>query len=107
MYWGVKINGDVNEYADALSRFKNYDWNALGLIMINAIDVVNKYLLLLAQAPPNRDKKYWSWTEEQKEFLRINATTRLINNKKSNRTRAKNKTDSAPYNILTRKNFDE
>ena len=34
VYWGIKINGDVNEYADALSRFKNYDWEQLDVWQI-------------------------------------------------------------------------
>ena len=68
MYWGIKIDGDDNDNADALSRFKSYEWDALGFTMRDAIDTVNKYLKLLAHAPPNRDKKYWSWTEEQKEL---------------------------------------
>ena len=106
MYWGIKIDGAVNEYADALSRFKPYDWTALGFVMRDAIDIVNKYLYQLAQAPPNRDKKYWSWSEEQKEMLRIKATERLIQGKKSTVTKSKRKNVNKPYNILTRKNFD-
>ena len=106
MFWGIKINGDVNDYADDLSRFKNYDWIELNFIMRDAIDIVNKYLRLLAQAPPNRDKKYWSWSEEQKELLRINRAQRLITGKKTSKTRAKPKPNQSQYNILTRKSFD-
>ena len=106
MYWGIKINGDVNEYADALSRFKSeYDWNALGFTMRDPTDTVNKYLNLLAQYPPNRNREHWAWSEEQKEMLRINATKRLINKKQTHRTKSTAK--NTQYNILTRTMFDE
>ena len=107
MFWGVKINGDVNEYADALSRFKtNYNWKELGFTMRNAVGTVNKYLRLLAEAPPNRDKKYWAWSDEQKELLRINLATRLINNNNTDKAKRKPKPNQAQYNILTRTDFD-
>ena len=104
MYWGIEINGDVNEYADALSRFKNYDWEQLGFEMRDPTQIVNKYLLKLAKCPKNRDRKYWAWTEEQKEFLRINATQKLINKNQTRKTRAK--PTNTTYNILTRTSFD-
>lgn len=74
--------------------------------MRHATGTVNKYLRLLAQAPPNRDKKYWSWTEEQKELLRINLAKRLINNNKTSKTKAKSKSKQTQYNILTSTSFD-
>ena len=105
MYWGIKINGDVNEYADALSHFKSdYNWSELGFTMRDAKETVNKYLRLLAQYPPNRNKKYWAWSEEQKELLRINITKKLINSKQT--TRTKSKRSRTQYNILTRTSFD-
>ena len=105
MYWGVKINGDVNEYADALSRFKPYDWKALGFQMRDPTAIVNKYLAKLAGYYPNRSKKDWEWTEQQKEDLRITLTERLIQQRKTHLTKAKK--PPSIHNILTKKNFDD
>ena len=40
MCWGVKIDGDVNDYTDASSRFKPYNWKQLGISVVDATDVV-------------------------------------------------------------------
>ena len=104
VYWGVKIDGKDNDHADALSRFKKYDWNEIGYIMRDPKPIINKYLAMLLSYPPNREKSEWQWTEAQKELLRINKTRRLIEQKRTHLTKPKRRNTN--YNILTRKQFD-
>ena len=104
VYWGIKIDGKDNDHADALSRFKAYQWDSLGYIMRDPKETINKYLLLLLNYPQNRDKKDWQWSEEQKELLRINVTRRLIEQKRTHTTKPKRKLEN--YNILTKQQFD-
>ena len=101
VYWGIKIDGKDNDHADALSRFK---WDALGYIMRDSTEIINKYLLCLLNYPKNQSKKDWQWSEEQKELLRITATRRLIEQKKTLTTRPKRTCTN--YNILTKEQFD-
>ena len=68
-------------------------------------NIVNKYLRVLAQSPPNRDKSFWKWTEKQKEILKIPQTKNLINKKKTNLSKSKKL--SKTYNILIRASFDD
>ena len=42
-FWGIHINGDKNDHADALSRFKPYDWNKLGYTLVDAKAHVEKH----------------------------------------------------------------
>ena len=87
-----------------MSRFKTYNWDDLGYIMRDPKPIINKYLTSLLSYPPNRKKSEWQWTEAQKELLRINATRRLIEQKRTHLT--KPKPQQTNYNILTRKRFD-
>ena len=43
MYWGVKIDGDDNDHADALSRFKSYAWKTTKLV-INILIPYDRYM---------------------------------------------------------------
>ena len=105
MYWGIKIDGDDNEYADALSRFfTNYDWTQLGFTMIDATDVTNQLLLELWEYYPNMPANHWQLSEEQKDVLRLKHVHRLIDTKQTSKTRAKPRDQT--YNILTRSSFD-
>ena len=104
VYWGVKIDGKDNDYADALSRFKKYDWEEMGYEMRDPKPIVNKYLSMLLNYPPNRKKSDWQWTDAQKELLRINATRRLIEQKRTHKSKPKQRSNN--HNILTRKQFD-
>ena len=106
MYWGIKIDGKHNEYADALSRFNtNYDWNALGYTLIDVTDITNQLLLELKNYYPNRQQSEWEWNDEQREMLRISKTKKLINDKVTSKTKCK--PNPPKHNILTKKNFDD
>ena len=106
MYWGIKIDGKHNEYADALSRFyTKYDWNKLGYKLVDVTDITNDILFQLMNYYPNRDKRYWKWTEQQKKDLYIKRTESLIEDKATRKTRAKK--NPPIHNILTKENFDD
>ena len=107
-FWGIHINGDKNDHADALSRFKPYDWKGLGYTMVDAKTHVEKHFEGLRRFYPNREEKYWQWTEQQKEILKIKTekaeAERLVYGR--NKLPRKKRKELPVYNILTRSRFD-
>ena len=105
MFWGVKIDGKVNDYADALSRFKPYPWKKLGYTIIDATDSANKILSKLLFCGPNLDEKRWKWLPHQRKMLNIDVVEkRLANNNTGTMRRKQFKTNR---NILTKCSFDD
>jgi hypothetical protein len=107
-FWGVKILGKHNDHADALSRFKPYNWQALGYTMINATPIVQKYLDKLANYYPNLDPKIWKWSQEQIDILKIKIAEKHCDPKQptSHLVKPKPKHKISARNILTRVDFD-
>ena len=67
---GIKIDGKQNYYADALSRFKPYDWKQFGITVVDATMITNKILLKLKKYYPNRDRNEWKWNDFQRQLLK-------------------------------------
>ena len=105
MFWGVKIDGKVNDYADALSRFKPYDWNTLGYTVIDATNSANKILEKLLHYYPNLDEKRWKWTDEQRKILKLDIIEKHISNNMTDKKRVK--PVSGYRNILKKSSFDD
>ena len=105
MFWGVKIDGKVNEYADALSRFKPYNWSAMGITVIDATDNANKILNKLVNYYPNLDKKRWKWTAQQRKILKLDITEYRLANNLTHVPRKK--VFFRHRNILTKSSFDD
>ena len=104
MYWGVKIDGEKNDYADALSRFKQYPWKQLGIHVIDATNNANRILTKLLNCGPNLDEKRWKWLPHQRRMLKIDITEQRI---ASNITaKPRKKVFFKPRNILTKSDFD-
>ena len=89
MFWGVKIDGKVNDYADALSRFKPYPWKQLGFSVVDATESANKILNMLLNCGPNLDETYWKWLPHQRKILKIDLAEHLIDKKISSKPRKK------------------
>ena len=104
MFWGVKIDGKVNDYADALSRFKPYDWSAMGITVIDATINANKILTKLLTYYPNLDKKRWKWTVKQRKILKLDITEHRLANNQTHVQRKK--LIFRNRNILTKSSFD-
>ena len=104
MFWGVKIDVEVNDYADALSRFKPYPWQQLGFTVVDATDSVNRILNKLLKCDPNMDENYWKWLPHQREILRINITEQRIATNRT--TKPRPKVFVKNRNILTKADFD-
>ena len=110
-FWGIHIEGKKNDWADALSRFKNYNWEALGLTMDGRANaLVNAHFQALMKYYPNRDPKRWKWTQEQMDILHIQRRKRkngaIVEEWTEPRVQNKPKLPDSPYNILTQKSFD-
>ena len=104
MFWGVKIDGDVNDYADALSRFKPYDWTQLGITVVDATDSANKMLEKLLHYYPNLNKDRWKWLPHQREILHLDAIEYRVNNNLTNNPRVQPLVGNR--NILKKTSFD-
>ena len=104
MFCGVKIDGAINDYADALSRFKPYPWRELGFTVIDATNSANCILNKLLDAPPNLDPDCWKWLPHQQKMLKIDSTERYINNNVT--TKSRKKVFQRNRNILTKSDFD-
>ena len=105
MFWGVKIDGKVNEYADALSRFKPYNWSKMGITVIDATDNANRILEMLKNYYPNLDKKRWKWTAQQRKILKLDTTEYRLANNLTHVPRKK--VFFRNRNILTKSSFDD
>jgi hypothetical protein len=106
MFWGVKIDGKFNEYADHVSRFyTKHDWEKLGFQLCDIKVVTNKYIAILDNYYPNCDEKIWSWTDQQKAILLIQKTDVLIENKETHKPKPKQ--EPPIHNILTKKEFED
>ena len=105
MFWGVKIDGKVNDLADALSRFKPYPWEQMGYQIIDATDSANKILNKLLNCESNLDANRWKWLPHQRKMLKIDLAERLIASNKTARPRRKQFLNDR--NILTKSSFDD
>ena len=103
-FWGIKIDGKHNDHADALSRYKPYNWAHLGYKIVDPTHVIQKHLLKLKNYYPNREATDWAWTEEQRQQLKIAQTEQMID--KHLTKMAKPKGEPPRHNILTRTRFD-
>ena len=105
MFWGVKIDGKVNDYADALSRYKPYNWKQLGIKVVDATDSANKILTQLLNYYPNLDEKRWKWLPHQRKILNLDVIEYRVSNNLTHKLRKKPLNKNR--NILTKTSFDD
>ena len=105
MFWGVKIDGKKNDYADALSRFKPYPWKDMGINVIDATDSANKILNQLLKCGPNLSENRWKWLPHQRKILKLDVIEHRLKHGLTSKPRKR--TFTANRNILTKKSFDD
>ena len=105
MFWGVKIDGKVNDYADVLSRFKPYQWKEMGFIVIDATKNANTILNKSLKCGPNLNENRWKWLAHQRKMLKIDQAKRSIANGQS--AKRKKRVFLCNLNILTKTSFDD
>ena len=105
MFWGVKIDGKKNDYADALSRFKPYPWKQMGIHVIDATDNANKILKQLLKCGPNLSEKRWRWLPHQRKILQLDKIEYRVKNGLTSKPRKR--VFCSNRNILTKKSFDD